>query len=151
MSYAIKNDDSGWRAVTGPDDVGPDETYSQDQPTAAGPTLGDLKALKIDELNVAAAETITPITSVYSQAERDTWPIQEAEAAAWTADAQAATPMLDAIATQRGMAKADLVASVAVKAAEFKALAGATFGKRRALVDQVNAAATAEDVAAISW
>lgn len=29
MSYAIRNDKQGWRAVNGPDDVGPDEYYSE--------------------------------------------------------------------------------------------------------------------------
>lgn len=29
MSYAIRNDKQGWRAVNGPDDVGADEYYSE--------------------------------------------------------------------------------------------------------------------------
>ena len=29
MSYAIRNDKQGWRAVNGPDDIGPDEYYSE--------------------------------------------------------------------------------------------------------------------------
>jgi hypothetical protein len=29
MSYSIRNDKQGWRAVDGPDDVGPDEYYSE--------------------------------------------------------------------------------------------------------------------------
>lgn len=32
MSYAVKNDGSGWRAVNKADDVGPDETFSETQP-----------------------------------------------------------------------------------------------------------------------
>lgn len=32
MSYAILNDGKGWRAVNGPEDVGPDERYVEDQP-----------------------------------------------------------------------------------------------------------------------
>lgn len=32
MSYAIRNDMKGWRAVNGPSDVGPDESYSVEQP-----------------------------------------------------------------------------------------------------------------------
>jgi len=32
MSYAVRNDGRGWRAVNGPDDVGPDEHYSAQQP-----------------------------------------------------------------------------------------------------------------------
>lgn len=29
MNYAIRNDKQGWRAVSGPDDIGPDEYYSE--------------------------------------------------------------------------------------------------------------------------
>lgn len=32
MSYAIRNDGQGWRAVAGSEEVGPDETYSENQP-----------------------------------------------------------------------------------------------------------------------
>lgn len=32
MSYAIRNDGLGWRAINGRDDVGADETYSESQP-----------------------------------------------------------------------------------------------------------------------
>lgn len=32
MSYAIRKDGLGWRAVNGPDDVGPDEIYSEFPP-----------------------------------------------------------------------------------------------------------------------
>lgn len=119
--------------------------------TPAVPTLDDVQRLKITEIELAAELAIAPITSVYPLAERDTWPIQEAEAAAWSVNPSAPTPMLDAIAAQRGMTIADLVASVQTKAAGFKALAGATFGKRKAKIDQVNAAITVEDVNAITW
>lgn len=34
MSYAIRNDGQGWRAVNGPDDVGTDETFSIARPAA---------------------------------------------------------------------------------------------------------------------
>lgn len=32
MSYAVRNDDKGWRSVNSADDVGVDETYSAVQP-----------------------------------------------------------------------------------------------------------------------
>lgn len=32
MSYAVRNDKLGWRSVSGPSDVGPDETYSEELP-----------------------------------------------------------------------------------------------------------------------
>ena len=130
------------------------------EPDAAGypiavdppaPTLDEVKRLKIAEIELAAATEIAPITSAYPLAERDTWPIQEAEAVALTANSQASTPMLNAIAAARGQTLADVVSNVLTKAAAFKAVAGATFGKRKVKIDLVNAAATAEDVGAITW
>lgn len=37
MSYALRKDGKGWRAVNGPDDVGPDEIFSETQPAAVAP------------------------------------------------------------------------------------------------------------------
>lgn len=37
MSYAIRKDGQGWRAVNGPEDVAEDETYSEAQPARATP------------------------------------------------------------------------------------------------------------------
>lgn len=61
MSYAVRNDGKGWRAVGGPEDVEADETYSEDQPTPPEPTLADHKAAKNAEINTArgAANTGT--------------------------------------------------------------------------------------------
>lgn len=35
MSYAIRNDGQGWRAVSGPEEVGPDEHYAEGFPGVA--------------------------------------------------------------------------------------------------------------------
>lgn len=35
MSYAVRNDGQGYRAVNGPDDVGPDEFFSETEPAAS--------------------------------------------------------------------------------------------------------------------
>lgn len=37
MSYAIKNDGAGWRAVAGPDDCLNDETWSATRPSSTAP------------------------------------------------------------------------------------------------------------------
>lgn len=114
-------------------------------------SLAEQKALKTAEIDLAVNAAMSPILSVYSAAERDTWAIQEAEAVAWAANPAAATPMLTAIATQRGMPIADVVSNVFSKAAAFKSLAGATFGKRKAKIDLIDAATTAEELSAITW
>lgn len=47
MSYAIRKDSQGWRAVNGPDDVGPDEVFSDTPPV---PPLAQIKAMKWDAI-----------------------------------------------------------------------------------------------------
>lgn len=123
-------------------------------PVAVDPpplTLAELKSLKFSEIEHAAESAIAPITSAYPSTERDTWPIQEAEAVAWTANSSAATPMLNAIASARGETLTDVAAKVLTKAASFKTLAGATFGKRKAKRDLIDAATTAAELSAITW
>lgn len=44
MSYAIRNDCRGWRAVVGPEDVGPDEHYAESPPPAPIPTTAEIIA-----------------------------------------------------------------------------------------------------------
>ena len=50
MSYAIRKDGLGWRAVSGPDDVGLDETYSETQPAPVAPSAADQVKAQIAEL-----------------------------------------------------------------------------------------------------
>jgi len=47
MSYAIRKDGKGWRAVNGPGDVGADETYSTSQPI---PSDSQNRSTKWDEI-----------------------------------------------------------------------------------------------------
>lgn len=47
MSYAIRNDGQGWRAINGPEDVGANETYSEAQPTS---TIDKIKSRQWDAI-----------------------------------------------------------------------------------------------------
>ena len=47
MSYAIRKDGQGWRAVNSPDDVGPDETFSDAIPT---PSAAQAKSAKWESI-----------------------------------------------------------------------------------------------------
>lgn len=47
MSYAIRKDGQGWRAVSGPDDVGADEIYSETQPQV---TIDQIKSRQWDAI-----------------------------------------------------------------------------------------------------
>lgn len=49
MKYAIRNDGLGWRSVGGPEDVGPDETFSADVPSPRAMALAiALAAIKTE-------------------------------------------------------------------------------------------------------
>lgn len=61
MSYAVRNDGQGWRAVSSPDDVAPDEWYSEVQPPdpiPLPPTIDEIiasvKRARDDALTLAA-------------------------------------------------------------------------------------------------
>ena len=65
MSYAVRNDMQGWRAVSGPDDVGADEYYSE-TPIEINPAQPTPEQLA----NTARAERDQLIESVRWRIER---------------------------------------------------------------------------------
>lgn len=85
----------------------------------------------------------------YSQYERESWPVQTTEAADYFADNQAPTPWLNAASTSRGIQKAELAARVLAMDTAYRQIHGALTGHRQKLWDQIAAAQTAEDIAAI--
>tara|TARA_R110000782_G_scaffold190236_1_gene280151 strand:- start:122 stop:517 length:396 start_codon:yes stop_codon:yes gene_type:complete len=76
-------------------------------------------------------EETAAISEGYTQAEIDTFPTQEAEAQAWAADNTAPTPLLDAIISESGEAKADLVTKILGNAAAMKVAVGKAIGKKQ--------------------
>ncbi len=50
MSYAVRTDGKGWRAITGPADVGPNEVYNEDQPALIELSAVDGAKAKIEAL-----------------------------------------------------------------------------------------------------
>lgn len=67
MSYAVRNDMQGWRAVAGPDDVLPDEWYSTEVPPKPVPPLLTVEGLSVsvkekrDQLLAAATNRMGPL------------------------------------------------------------------------------------------
>jgi hypothetical protein len=115
------------------------------------PGLDDLKLEKLAEINARCDAELMPVMSRYPAAERLSWDQQESEARAYLANPNSAVPLLSGIALARGRDVTDLAQAVLVKAEQFTALASAAIGKRQRLEDQIAAAKTAEEVAAISW
>lgn len=120
----------------------------------AAPTTAQLKATQLASINADCESAIATITTSYPSSEVLSWPKQEAEARTYIADNAAATPLLDALAQARGVAKADLAGRVIAKADAFSAMSGSLIGKRQALEDALMALpadATSEQIAAIVW
>jgi hypothetical protein len=119
----------------------------------AGPTLDELKAVKLQEINAAYDATIDALP-IDPPKERETYSAQYMEAVNWQRDNTFPTPMVDSLLAERqvvGEDKAGLCQKIIAAAAWFGVAAGAITGKRQRLAKAIVAAETAEDVAAIDW
>ena len=114
------------------------------------PTLEEMKAAKLSEINAAADRAIATLTATYPDREISTFDKQESEARAYTADATASTPLLSALAQARGIPLPDLVRRVLAKAATFAVASGSIIGQRQALEDRLDACTTVEEIQAIT-
>ena len=122
-----------------------DEAY----PPSVGPSLDEVKAAKLLEINTECQRVLESLTPTYPERELTTFDKQESEARAYLADATASTPLLSALAAARGIELADLVQRVIAKADAFAVASGSIIGQRQALEDRLDAAQTVEDVRAI--
>ena len=113
------------------------------------PSLDDLKAAKLNEINAAYQQSIATLTPTYPDDERLTFDKQEQEARAWLADNSTSTPFIDALAAGRQMNKAELVSRIIAKADAFAIASGLLTGQRQRYEDLLDVAETPEAVAAI--
>ena len=150
MPYHVPNDDvygAMWATVDSYAKEHPDVVI--DDPGPAEPTLDELKASKLAEINTAYNTATSSLVSTYPQTELLTFDKQEQEARAWTEDSAAETPLVDMLAAGRLIDKAELVRRIIAKAEAFAVATGYLTGQRQRYEDQLKAATTAEEVAAI--
>ena len=114
------------------------------------PTLEEMKAAKLSEINAAADRAIGTLTVTYPDREISTFDKQESEARAYAADPTASTPLLSALAQARGISLPDLVERVLAKADAFAVASGFIIGQRQALEDRLDACTTLEEVQGIT-
>ena len=113
-----------------------------------------LKQAKAERLELITAEcdkVLSNIKTSYPQGEVESWPQQVKEAEAFLADQQVPVPLLEAIATSRGLTVTDLAARVLTKADLFARASGVIIGKRQALEDVLTMAATIDEVSEVTW
>ncbi len=114
-------------------------------------TLADLRAEQLNAVNAAFERASQALTEGYPASERLTWPIQQAEALAWAADPAAPTPYLDGLAAARGIEPAELRQKTLDNVQAWMAASQQLIGRRQQLRDAIAAAATEDDIRAITW
>lgn len=113
------------------------------------PTLDDIKSAKMVEINAAYNDATSSLVNTYPATELLTFDKQEQEARAYVADPSASTPFLSGLAKARGITLDDLVWRVIAKSEAFASAVATLTGQRQRYEDLLDAATTAEEVAAI--
>lgn len=114
-------------------------------------TLADVKAAKLAEINEGFDGAAQALTVGYPEAERLTWDTQRAEALAWQADPQAATPYLDGLALAREIPAENMRQKTLDQTLLFLQASQQLVGKRQRLRDAIEAAEDEATVQAIAW
>lgn len=116
----------------------------------APPSLEALKSAALAALNAQAQAIADAMTAGYPEFEKLTWEDQRREALAWHADNQAPTPYIDALAAMRGIPREDYLIRTVGKTTAFAAAAQRLVGQRQKYEDQIKAAQTPDELAAIT-
>ncbi|TDR30356.1 hypothetical protein [Hydromonas duriensis] len=100
--------------------------------------LTDAKARKLAEVAQAAQAFIDQVVqNAAPQMERDTYPLQAAEAQAWALDNSSPTPLLEGIASARQIDLDDLRQRTLEKSQAWQTLCGHIIGQRQAFEDRI--------------
>ncbi|PJG86226.1 hypothetical protein [Conservatibacter flavescens] len=113
--------------------------------------LKEAKSSKLKEINTKSQNFINSIAQIDKTPnfERETWLIQEAEAKSWKANPHADTPVLTAIALNRGVDVDVLREKAYQKSIAYSVLAATIAGQRQKFEDLLEQAQTIEEVQAI--
>lgn len=140
--------DGGFAIIDPPQEAAPEPSPPESQTDLS---FADKQAVKILEINTAFERAASALTAGYPEAERLTWPVQQAEALAWEADNNAPTPYLDGLAVARGISAEEMRSKTLAQTQLFMAASQQLVGKRQKLRDLVHEAETPEDLEDIQW
>ena len=120
-------------------------------PEAAARQFAERKTALLSQAATAAQSFVNATSDVDNvpDFELQTWSLQSAEALAWQADNNAATPMLDTIAAVRGIERIPLIKKALKKARAYRLLTAYVAGQRQAIEAAINAAANLDALDAI--
>jgi len=115
-----------------------------------------IRGLQLQAINTAATSELAALSAAYPDGEVQSWAQQTREAEALAGDPNAATPLLAAIATARGVPLATLAERVRAKVQAYAVASGRIIGQRQALEDAINAVDlgapdAATQLVAIKW
>ena len=126
---------TAWRVVDMFSDYTDDEgvTHTKADQEAAYQADLDAKAKEsvIAEINATFEEEIAAVKAGYTEDEIKSWPQQITEAQAYQADQTVSTPLLDAIVSQRGGTKDELVLRISTNATQYAQVFGEALGKKQ--------------------
>jgi hypothetical protein len=102
-----------------------------------------------DANNAQYDAAIALMTCDYPAAEITTWERQRAEVIAWSGDSTAATPWIDIATSARGLDREEYLSRTLAKVNAFAIASAYLTGRRQGIDDQIRAATTAEELAAV--
>lgn len=124
-------------------------TFGGWTPLPAGPSLDEVKAVRIMAATALCDAVLAPLGREYGAYEMATWDQQYSEALAYKANPTADVPLLASMCVARGMSIATLADRVVANRNAWVALTGNVIGQRQRIVDQISAAETVEAVLAV--
>lgn len=116
--------------------------------TPPEPAMEEALAAKLAEVMRGYSAAFAPVEAVYPAAEREGWPVQEAEARALMADPQAETPVLSALVQlrARGETVAALAEKVLANAGQWRMVYAYLTGQQQRMYGEVTALAAQEGI-----
>ena len=132
----------------------PDGPWEEVPPPAPAPVpLEQAKHMAVEQVNEHYQQQAEQLIGKYPGFELQTWQDQEREALEyqqWNGTGEApSTPVLTAIATARGITVSELAIRVIANATAWRQIAPQLAGQRQAIVDQIDAAETSDQIDAI--
>ena len=101
------------------------------------PNIDKKRAEAAEQIRNRYAKVMEQIVKPYSDTEQKTWFSQLKEADEWLHDASTPTPMLSALAANRGITINELVAKVKHNDQRYRAAVGAILGKQQRELDEL--------------
>lgn len=113
--------------------------YPDDYQLNPTPTLQELKTAKATSIDADFRTACDAIRAGYSPDEIQSWPQQQAQAEAYTADNTASVPLISAMASARGITVAELAARILANTSAYSTVYGQALGIKQARQDALAA------------